>query len=95
MPLTANDLRGVFPALTTSFDKDGNFDAVAMKAHVARMFDAGMTGIVPLGGTGEYTAMSPGERVDVVTACVEAAKGRGPVIAGVLSPGLAEAIEAG
>ena len=95
MTLTAKDLRGIFPALTTSFSPDGAFDAAGMEAHVARMFKAGMTGVVPLGGTGEYTAMSPSERLAVVETCVAAAKGHGPVIAGVLSPGLAEAVETG
>jgi 4-hydroxy-tetrahydrodipicolinate synthase len=95
MTLTAADLHGIFPALTTSLRADGSYDAEAMTAHVGRMFDAGMTGMVPLGGTGEYTALSPAERLSVVETCVAASKGRGPVIAGVLSPGLAEAIETG
>lgn len=95
MALTADDLRGVFPALTTSLDADGRFDAAGMQAHVERMFAAGMTGLVPLGGTGEYTALSRAERTEVIRTCVAAARGKGPVIAGVLSPGLEEAIETG
>lgn len=95
MTLTANDMRGIFPAATTSMNMDGTFNPDGMTAHVHRMFDAGMTGIVPLGGTGEYIALSRAERLDVVRTCVAAAKGRGPVIAGVLSPGYAEAVETG
>lgn len=95
MTLTAKDLHGVFPALTTSFDENGAYDADNMAAHVARMFDAGMTGVVPLGGTGEYVSLSASERLEVVKTCVAAAKGRGPVIAGVLPPGIEDAIETG
>lgn len=95
MTLTASDLHGIFPALTTSLKPDGTYDAAAMADHVSAMFEAGMTGVVPLGGTGEYTALSPAERLAVVETCVAAAKGRGPVMAGVLSPGFAEAVETG
>lgn len=95
MTLTANDMRGIFPAITTAMNPDGTFDAKGMAAHIARMFDAGMTGIVPLGGTGEYIALSRAERLEVVETCVAAAKGRGPVIAGVLSPGAEDAVDTG
>ena len=92
MPLTRQDLTGVFPALVTPFTLDGALDIPALKAIVGRMFDAGCTGIVPLGGTGEYVSLSAEERVEVVATCVSATAGRGPVIAGVLSPGLSDCI---
>lgn len=95
MSLAASGLRGVFPALTTSFNADGLYDPAGMASHVERMYQAGMTGVVPLGGTGEYTALSPAERLQVVETCVAASNSKGPVIAGVLSPGYAEAVETG
>lgn len=95
MSLTARDLRGIFPALTTSFDADGRYDPSGMVSHVEWMYEAGMTGVVPLGGTGEYTALSPAERLQVVETCVTASNAKGPVIAGVLSPGYEEAVETG
>lgn len=94
MSLTAADLRGVFPALVTPFHNDGAFDQAGMAALVDRMFDAGVAGVVPLGGTGEYTAMSASERQAAVESSVAATKARGPVIAGVLSPGFEEAVAA-
>lgn len=93
--LTANDLVGLFPALVTPFDDHGNVDEAALTRLVSRMFDGGAQGVVPLGGTAEYTAMSTAERRIVTECTVQAAKGRGPVIAGVLSPGYAEAEAAG
>ncbi|MEJ8574368.1 4-hydroxy-tetrahydrodipicolinate synthase [Microbaculum marinum] len=95
MSLVAADLKGVLPALVTPFDKAGKFDPAAMSALIDRVFAAGAAGIVPLGGTGEYTALSHDERLAVIETSVAAAKGRGPVIAGVLSPGFEEAAAAG
>ena len=91
--LAANDLKGIFAALVTPFDARNEFDRAAHSRLVARMFDGGARGIVALGGTGEYTALSPSERIAVIEAAVADARGRGPVIAGVLSPGFAEAAE--
>jgi 4-hydroxy-tetrahydrodipicolinate synthase len=91
--LKPEDLKGVFPALVTPFDERNEFDQAAYSRLVARMFDGGAQGIVALGGTGEYTALLPSERIAVIEAAVADARGRGPVIAGVLSPGFAEAAE--
>jgi 4-hydroxy-tetrahydrodipicolinate synthase len=95
MTMKSADLKGVFPALVTPFKSDGRVDADALTSLIDRMFSGGASGVIPLGGTGEYTALSPVERVAVVKTAVAAAKGRGPVIAGLLSPGFAEAAEAG
>jgi 4-hydroxy-tetrahydrodipicolinate synthase len=88
-------LINLYPALVTPFDGDGAVDGAAMESLVARMFAGGAHGVVPLGGTGEYTAMSPQERRKAVEHTVRAAEGKGPVVAGVLSPGFAEAAAAG
>ena len=93
--LTAKDLVNLFPALVTPFDESGGVDCVVMERLVARMFEGGAKGVVPLGGTGEYTALRPAERRQVVEHSVRAAEGKGPVVAGVLSPGFAEAVAAG
>ena len=91
----AADIAGLLPALVTPMKDDGSLDLPALTRLVGRMFDGGAKGVVPMGGTGEYTALSPAERRAVVQTCAAAAKGRGPVIAGVLSPGYAEARAAG
>jgi 4-hydroxy-tetrahydrodipicolinate synthase len=93
--LTAADLVGMFPALPTPFTADGQVDLPALTSLVEHLIDCGAAGLVPVGGTGEYTAMSPAARLQVVIATVEAARGRVPVIPGVLSPGFQEALETG
>ncbi|KAA0917512.1 dihydrodipicolinate synthase family protein [Aquicoccus porphyridii] len=89
--LTSKDLINLYPALVTPFTDDDKVDTAALTHLVGRMFDGGAQGVVPLGGTAEYTALSPAERRAVVECTVAASKGRGPVVAGVLSPGYAEA----
>ncbi|RID91016.1 4-hydroxy-tetrahydrodipicolinate synthase [Gemmobacter lutimaris] len=94
MTLTKDDLHGLFTAIVTPFTAEGAVDYDAVKALVKRQLAAGATGIVPIGGTGEYPALSRGERAGVVSACVEAAEGA-PVLPGVLSTGYEDALEAG
>ncbi|MBS9721439.1 dihydrodipicolinate synthase family protein [Tianweitania sp. BSSL-BM11] len=91
--MSIKKLTGLMPAPPTALDADGRADRNAMQALVRHMLDNGATGLVPLGGTGEYTALSPKIRVDTVEACVEAARGA-PVYAGVLAPGLGDALPA-
>lgn len=94
MALTKTDLSGLFTAIVTPLTPDGAVDIKGLQALVRFQLAAGASGIVPIGGTGEYPAFSRGERRDIVAACVEAAGGK-PVIPGVLSTGFADALEAG
>lgn len=82
---------GLMPAPPTALDTEGNLDKAAMQALVRHMLNNGASGLVPLGGTGEYTALAPVVRVAAVEACVEAAHGA-TVYAGVLAAGLGDAI---
>jgi 4-hydroxy-tetrahydrodipicolinate synthase len=95
MALERLALRGIFPAFPTPFDARGAVDVARIYTLVETLIAGGATGLVPVGGTGEYTALSPEERTRVVRATVDAARGRVPVIAGVVSPGYAEALDAG
>lgn len=88
-------LRGIMPAFPTPIGPDGEPDEQALRRLVDFLLANGCQGLVPLGGTGEYVALSPVARARVVAVTVEAAAGRAPVIPGVLSPGLAEAQAAG
>lgn len=87
-------LRGLLPACATPTTPYGAVDRDAMKRLVQYMLDEGAGGLVPLGGTGEFTSFSQQERNAAMEACVEAAAGRAPVVAGVLSAGFGDACEA-
>ncbi len=65
-------------------------------AELARTLVAsGAAAIAPIGGTGEYTALTPSQRSAMVAATAEAVDGAIPVIAGLLAPGLGDTIDAG
>jgi 4-hydroxy-tetrahydrodipicolinate synthase len=74
--------RGSLPALVTPF-RDGAIDEVAYAALIERQIAAGAHGLVPCGTTGEASALSHAEHTRAISLCVETARGRVPVIAGV------------
>lgn len=88
-------LSGILPPFPTPITADGTVDEPALKKLVEHLVEAGCKGLIPIGGTGEYTALSRADRERVVALTVEAAAGRVPVVAGMVSPGFAESVEAG
>jgi 4-hydroxy-tetrahydrodipicolinate synthase len=92
--LTANQLRGIIPALPTPVRAD-IVDAAAVSALFSWLLKQGVDGVLPLGGTGEYGALGRAERIRMVELSAKAMAGKGPVIAGVLDTGYHDALEAG
>lgn len=89
-----NDLKGVLVALITPFTDDGSeIDQSRLKAHIDRLIDAGMHGLVPGGSTGEFTALSVKERKQLTELSVKYAAGRVPVVAGTGSTSTSEAVD--
>ncbi|MDR2049257.1 MAG: 4-hydroxy-tetrahydrodipicolinate synthase [Treponema sp.] len=84
--------KGVYTALITPFNKDGSLDAQALKDLVEFQIAEGISGLVPVGTTGESPTVSHDENVRVVQIVVEQAKKRVPVIAGTGSNSTQEAI---
>ena len=87
MPMFA----GTFTALITPF-RDGRLDHEAFKALIDRQVTAGITGIVPVGTTGESPTLNPDEHLEVIKAAVEFADGRTLVVAGSGANSTSEAI---
>ena len=80
---------GILPAYPMPTFKDGGLNEESLRRLVNFLIDNGCSALVPVGGTGEFTAMSHEQRLDCVRISVDEAAGRVPVIAGVLSPGMA------
>lgn len=84
--------KGSITALITPF-KDGGVDEAALQSLVDWQIRQGTDGLVPCGTTGESPTLSHEEHNRVVSACVEAAAKRVPVIAGAGSNSTQEAIQ--
>jgi 4-hydroxy-tetrahydrodipicolinate synthase len=77
------DWRGVFPAVTTQVREDLSIDIAATQRVVDGLVRDGVDGIIALGTVGENNSLMFEEKVEVVTAIVEAVAGRVPVLTGV------------
>jgi len=83
--------KGSITALITPF-KNGKVDEQAFQSLVDWQIKEGTDALVPTGTTGESPTLTHEEHNRVVALCVEAAKGRVPVIAGAGSNSTEEAI---
>lgn len=86
-------IAGAYTALITPFNADATeVDYDRLKANVAHQIDQGITGVVPVGTTGESPTVSHDEHNKIISAVVEAAQGKVQVIAGTGSNNTAEAL---
>ncbi|WPO70275.1 dihydrodipicolinate synthase family protein [Streptomyces sp. KN37] len=67
----------------TPFAADGAIDRAAHRAILCRLLDGGVRTLTPNGNTGEFYALSPQERRDVVELTIAEAAGQAVVLAGV------------
>lgn len=84
---------GSFVALITPMTESGALDEASFSAFCDWQIAQGTHGLVPVGTTGESPTLSHDEHKRVVALCVEAAKGRVPVVAGTGSNSTDEAID--
>lgn len=82
---------GTHTALVTPF-RSGAIDVDAFRALIESQISAGISGIVPVGTTGESPTLTHEEHSEVIRIAVEAAAGRCKVIAGTGSNSTQEAI---
>ena len=86
--------RGIVSALCTPLDGDGAVISSAVESHINEQIGAGISGLLPVGGTGEYISLTDRQRQEMLEVTISSAAGRVPVIASVLHPGLQDTIEA-
>jgi 4-hydroxy-tetrahydrodipicolinate synthase len=76
-------MRGVFTALVTPMSEDArSLDKEAFEALVERQLDAGISGLLPCGTTGETPTLQSGEMRDLIGIAAKVSGGRVPVVAG-------------
>lgn len=78
----AHDLHGIVAIPVTPF-RDGDIDVDTYRSLLDRVLDAGITTITPHGNTGEFYALTPQERHELLRVTAEHCRGRATVLAGV------------
>jgi len=74
-------LRGALLGLTTPFTSAGTFDEETFRRNVEFYIEHGFQALVVAGTYGEVTALTQGERQQVIRAAVEQVRGRAAVLA--------------
>lgn len=85
-------LTGTITALVTPF-RSQKVDFGDLKKLVDHQIKGGVSGLVPVGTTGESPTLDHAEHMEVIRATIDYARGRVPVIAGTGSNSTAEAVE--
>lgn len=76
------ELKGTYTALITPFTEDGKVDYEGLRQNIRYQIDNGITGIVPLGTTGETPTLSRTEQDEIIKVSVQEAKGKVQIIVG-------------
>src|SRR6185295_7294538 len=87
------DFHGVFPYLVSPLDADGNIRTAVLARLCNDLINAGVHGLTPLGSTGEFAYLNREQRQRIVAVVVRATRRRVPVVAGVASTTIADAVE--
>ena len=90
--MAETQFHGVFPYLVSPVGASGEVDAEVLARLCNDLVGAGVHGLTPLGSTGEFAYLSWAQRRRVVEVVVQAARGRVPVVAGVASTTIADAV---
>ena len=85
-------LHGIIPPMTTPFGADGELKLDLVRGQVDWLVGQGVHGLAAGGSTGEGHTLDGVEFRDLVGATVEAARGRVPVIAGIIVDSTRDAI---
>ena len=86
------DFHGVFPYLVSPIDTGGNIRESVLGRLCDDLIKSGVHGLTPLGSTGEFAYLDRDQRTCVVRTTIDAAQGRVPVVAGVISTSTADAV---
>jgi 4-hydroxy-tetrahydrodipicolinate synthase len=84
----------VVPPLISPLNADGTIDKGGLGALIEHLVENGCTGLFMSGGCGEGPWLTNSQRADLIATAVATAHGRVPVLAGVMLPGTAPAIDA-
>ena len=89
--LTA-DFKGAWTALITPFQPDGGIDYSGFEKNIEFQISGGITGVLPVGTTGESPSLKEEEHKSVITKAKKFAADRCGVLAGTGSNSTIEAV---
>lgn len=87
------DWNGIYPAITTKFNKDGSLDLNTFNENLEKQIAAGIHGIVVAGSLGEASTLTTDEKLELVDSALEVSAGQIPVILNVAEGSTRKAIE--
>jgi 4-hydroxy-tetrahydrodipicolinate synthase len=76
------NFHGIHVAAVTPMTDNSDVDYDMLGTFTDHLINSGVHGLIPLGSTGEFYALTPDERHDVLKGTLEATAGRVPVLAG-------------
>ncbi len=89
------ELKGVIPPASTPFGSDDEIDHSLVRRQIEWLISAGSHGTAVGGSTGEGHTLEIGEYTKLVETAIDAAAGRIPVIAGIITDSTRDAIKRG
>jgi 4-hydroxy-tetrahydrodipicolinate synthase len=87
------DFKGVYPAMVTPLTLDESVDTVGMRNVARYCIDGGVHGLLVLGSTGEFPAMTETMRQTAIETVLDEAQGKLPVIIGCGDTGTKKTID--
>jgi dihydrodipicolinate synthase/N-acetylneuraminate lyase len=91
--LSAATFRGVFPYLVSPIRDDGSVNVPVLSRLCDDLIKAGVHGLTPLGSTGEFAYLNADQRRAIVDTVIGAVDKRVPVVAGVASTTIVDAVD--
>lgn len=88
-------LHGIIPPMCTPLTDAGEIDLPSVGTLVDHLVNGGVHGLFALGSTGEFASLTGRQRAALLEATVAAARGRVPVLAGILDTSTSRCIENG
>lgn len=87
------ELKGVYPAMVTPLTPEEKVDKAGMRNVVRYCLQAGVHGVVVMGSTGEFPAMTESMRQDAIETVLDEVKGKVPVLIGCGDTGTKKTLE--
>ncbi len=82
--MTHTSFHGIIPPIVTPLNADGSVNYADLEKLVEHLIAAGVTGLFPLGSTGQVAYLTDADRLKIVEAVCRTTAGRVPVIAGAI-----------